>query len=1126
MRKNLVIITLTAGALLAVLFFVFHLHQTSKEEVLSQFNENQLQTTQEVARSIQRYFRSRSQDLRWLAYIASQEAFDRDKITAAIQSNFNRLKMVQIQEVSLFNENGTVVYSTTASAEGKNHSRSDFFSWAKNPGNQEAVRMWYEKTGGPRTPVTAGSPAPPQIEIFLATPLYRESAGGRQKLGGKFTGALMLTVDLEEMLAERSPLLNPATQMHKLWIIDRGGTLLVHSSHPEMVMRDIRERDKTCNGCHYSFDYIETILGKAEGTLQYRIKGEPKKVASFTPMTIDKTSWIIVMNAPLDEVTAFEWENLKETLFLLGTVAFLLGLAFFTTYRNYRQKVVGEMEVQRLRDQQKLMEKLRESEERHRTLFESSHDAIMTLAPPSWRFTTGNPATVEMFGAGDEATFTTLGPWELSPEFQPDGRPSSEKAAEMIQTAMAKGSHFFEWTHQRLGGESFPATVLLTRLEIGGQALLQATVRDITEHKQAEQTQALLVAMLDATPGFVGFADAKDTHIVYINTAGRKMVGVQAQEDVTRLKIADVHPEWTNKLFCNEIIPTAIRDGMWTGECAFLNRDGHETPVMMVLLAHKSPGGDVERFSTVSIDITERKRAMEALQESEEKYKNLIENAAEAIFVAQDGKLVFINPMTTMMIGFSSEGLMSRSFVEFIHPDDRDMVIDRHHRRVKGEELPHIYSFRIIRGDGNVIWVELNTVVVNWKGKPATLNFLNDITERNRAEQEKRSLEERLQRSEKMEALGTLAGGVAHDLNNVLGIVVGYAEMTLDEVDKSSPLRPGLVNIMNGGLKAAAIVDDLLTLARRGVPGRSILNLNKIIADCQKSPEFDNLSFHHSSVKIKTDLEPDLLNISGSSVHLGKSLYNLVSNACEAMAKGGLVTITTSNQYLDKPIHGYDQIRAGDYVVLSVSDTGEGIHEVDLKRIFEPFYTKKVMGRSGTGLGLAVVWGTVKDHNGYINVESEKGKGSTFTLYFPVTREEITAEAVSVAISEYTGNGESILVVDDVKEQRDLAAGMLRTLNYNVSSVSSGEAAVAFLKEHEVDLMVLDMIMDPGMDGLDTYKKVLEIYPKQKAIIVSGFSESDRVKTTRKLGAGAYVRKPYIKEKLGLAVRKELDRSG
>jgi CheY-like chemotaxis protein len=372
--------------------------------------------------------------------------------------------------------------------------------------------------------------------------------------------------------------------------------------------------------------------------------------------------------------------------------------------------------------------------------------------------------------------------------------------------------------------------------------------------------------------------------------------------------------------------------------------------------------------------------------------------------------------------------------------------------------------------------------------------------------------------------LGALAGGVAHDLNNVLGVVVGYAELLVNSVEESSSIRSGLLKIMSGGQRAATIVQDLLTLARRGVTNRQVLNLNKIIADCQLSPELEELSSHHPSVKIKTDLEPDLLNISGSSVHLGKTLFNLISNASEAMPDGGILTIKTANQYLDKPIQGYDEVLEGDYVVLSVSDTGEGIPVKDLKHIFEPFYTKKVMGRSGTGLGLAVVWGTVKDHDGYINVQSEEGKGSTFTLYFPATREDISVEALAVSTSEYMGRGETILIVDDVKGQRDLAAEILQKLNYNVTSVSSGEEAVTYLKEHHVDLMVLDMIMDPGMDGLDTYRSVLEIHPKQKAIIVSGFSETDRVSTAQKLGAGTYMRKPYIIEKLGLAVRKELDR--
>jgi signal transduction histidine kinase/CheY-like chemotaxis protein len=400
-----------------------------------------------------------------------------------------------------------------------------------------------------------------------------------------------------------------------------------------------------------------------------------------------------------------------------------------------------------------------------------------------------------------------------------------------------------------------------------------------------------------------------------------------------------------------------------------------------------------------------------------------------------------------------------------------------------------------------------------------------EIAERKRAEEERRKLEERLNRAEKMEAIGTLAGGVAHDLNNVLGIVVGYAELLLGEVDKSSRIRHHAEQIMSGGERATAIVQDLLTIARRGVQTRKVVNVNSVILEYTNAPEFSKIVSSHPNARIVTDPEADLLNIMGSPVHLGRTILNLVTNAAEAMPNGGTVTITTGNRYLDRPVPGYDDVREGDYVVLSVSDTGEGIPAADRKRIFEPFYTKKVMGRSGTGLGLAVVWGVVKDHNGYIDVQSREGQGTTFTIYFPVTREDLSKGQVPKSLSEYMGKNEFILVVDDVEGQRELATRMLEKLNYTVATASSGEEALSYVGMNRVDLIVLDMIMDPGMDGLDTYRRILETNPKQKAIVVSGFSETDRVTGVRELGAGAYVRKPYVLEDLGMAVRKELDRS-
>lgn len=404
------------------------------------------------------------------------------------------------------------------------------------------------------------------------------------------------------------------------------------------------------------------------------------------------------------------------------------------------------------------------------------------------------------------------------------------------------------------------------------------------------------------------------------------------------------------------------------------------------------------------------------------------------------------------------------------------------------------------------------------------IGFALDITDIERAEKEKKKLEKQLQQAQKMEAIGTLAGGVAHDLNNVLSGLVSYPELILIDLPEESHLRKPVVTIQKSGLKAAAIVQDLLTLARRGVSVTEVVDLNDIIHDYLGSPEHERLKSFHPHVQIETNLQTDLLNILGSLVHLSKTVMNLVSNAAEAMPDGGKISITTENRYIDKPISGYDDVEEGEYIVLIVSDTGIGMSPEDMERIFEPFYTKKVMGRSGTGLGMAVVWGTVKDHKGYIDMQSSIGEGTTFTLYFPVTRNELSKNESLLSMEDYIGKGESILVVDDVVEQRDLASVMLRKLGYSVTTVSSGEEAVEYIKDNSVDLLILDMIMDPGMDGLETYKKILEYNLVQKTIIVSGFSETDRVKEAQRLGAGTYVKKPFLLEKIGIAVRDELEK--
>jgi PAS domain S-box-containing protein len=782
-------------------------------------------------------------------------------------------------------------------------------------------------------------------------------------------------------------------------------------------------------------------------------------------------------------------------------------------------------------DRKKAEEALKESKQLLEKTFFSLREAVFIVNATNTEILDCNPAASEIFGYSREGL---LG---KTTAFLHVDEASLGEFRERLYPAIEEKGYLSlaEFKMKRKDGTVFFTEHSVTSLENkhGQRIAWVSVIRDISEAKRLEE------ALRDSEKRYRDlfenstlaiFRSTIDGKAITVNPMFARLFGYESPEEILATVENVATDVFADPRRRSEIIRLqAENPRLNTFENLYRRKDGSTFLGRLNLRAIKELKGHVIIYEGFIEDITERKQAEEALRNSEK-------GLAAAQRIAHIGSWLWDVTANTALwseetyrifgIPYKHMEEHKRDFLDMVHPKDQDRV-DQALRDALSGRKEYDIEYRIITPDRtDKIIHALAEVSRNDQGEPVLMQgTVHDITERKRAEEEKQNLVEKLQRAEKMESLGTLAGGVAHDLNNVLGIIVGYSQILLFDVDEASPLRPGLLNILDGSQRAAAIIQDLLTLARRGVRNRQVHNLNKIVIDIQKSPEFENLSSYHSSVKIENDLEPDLLNISGSSVHISKTIFNLISNASEAMPKGGTLIIKTSNQYLDRPIRGYDEVWEGDYVVLSVSDTGEGISAADLKRIFEPFYTKKVMGRSGTGLGLAVVWGTVKDHQGYINVQSEEGKGSTFTLYFPVTREEITAEAVAVSISEYLGKGETILIVDDVQGQRDLASTMLKKLDYSVTSVSSGEEAVDYLKEHKVDLLVLDMILDPGMDGLETFKKVLEIHPHQKAIIVSGFSESERVHAAQALGAGAYLRKPYVIETLGLAVRQELDRT-
>ena len=406
-----------------------------------------------------------------------------------------------------------------------------------------------------------------------------------------------------------------------------------------------------------------------------------------------------------------------------------------------------------------------------------------------------------------------------------------------------------------------------------------------------------------------------------------------------------------------------------------------------------------------------------------------------------------------------------------------------------------------------------NKLILHLENKEKSLR--EEMQVRRKAEDEKKMLAIELHQARKMESIGLMAGGVAHDLNNILAGIVGYPELLLLQLDKDSNLRKPLEAIHDSGTRAAQIVDDLLTIAKGAAMVKELRDLNSLVDEYFSSPESADLQRQYPRVHFKLHLAEQALPIFCSAVHVKKCLMNLVTNAAEAIDDSGEVLVST----ILSPAHSGDD---ADMALLYVKDTGSGIAEEDLDHIFDPFYSKKHLGRSGTGLGLTIVWNTMNDHDGSAEVACNS-HGTRFTLTFPTRGQEDTeAVLLESGDKDYSGNGEHILVVDDEEYLRDICCRMLTDLGYLASCVSSGEEALTFLATTRVDLVVLDMLMDPGMNGRQTFEEITRHYPGQKAIIVSGFSESEDVKAALKRGASSFIKKPYSMTDLGVALKKSL----
>ncbi len=516
------------------------------------------------------------------------------------------------------------------------------------------------------------------------------------------------------------------------------------------------------------------------------------------------------------------------------------------------------------------------------------------------------------------------------------------------------------------------------------------------------------------------------------------------------------------------------------------------------------------------------------LKSSEQNLDSIIKTVPDIIFrLDASGRITFVSPAICKYTEHSDQ-LLGQPIFNLVAPDDLQKARYKLNEKRTGQRATHNLEIRLLltpKQDGESDcsgYFSVSAEGIYNSDSPGEVEFvgtqgiIRDIAE-------KKKLEDRLTQAQKMEAIGSLAAGVAHDLNNILTGLVSYPDLLLLELPKDSPMRNRVLGIQRSGQKAAAIVQDLLTFARRGVAISEVVNINAIISEYLTAPEYLDRQKAQPNIRLLTDFSSDLMNIKGSQVHLSKVIMNTLNNAAEAMPAGGNIRLSTYNKFLDAPLHAYEEIPGGEYVCFSVVDEGVGIAPDDIKKIFEPFYTNKSMKRSGSGLGMTIIWATIKDHAGFIDIQSKQGEGTRFTMYLPATREITDNNSHRMVLDDYLGS-EHILVVDDMPEQIEIASNMLTKLGYTVSSARNGEVAVDFIKKQRVDLIVLDMVMPGGMDGLETYKHIASIYPNQKAIIASGYSESERVKMLQELGVVTYIQKPYTLEKIGIAVRRELDR--
>jgi PAS domain S-box-containing protein len=547
-----------------------------------------------------------------------------------------------------------------------------------------------------------------------------------------------------------------------------------------------------------------------------------------------------------------------------------------------------------------------------------------------------------------------------------------------------------------------------------------------------------------------------------------------------------------------------------------IRKDGAIKTLELSASLMRDSTGQPVGFRGIVRDVTERKRADEALRESEEKYRTVLEANPDPVVVCdRESRLLYFNPAFTRVFGWTLEERLGRPLEGFVPEDNQAETKVMMERLMAGESLFGLESRRYSKGGQSLPVSVSGAVYRDRDGNPVgSIINLRDITEQ-------KKLQGQLQHAQKMEAVGTLAGGIAHDFNNLLQAVQGYAELLFRGKPQDHPDCGSLQKILNAAKRGAELTRQLLTFSRKVESRKRPLDLNYEVHEVQRLLE----RTIPRMIDIELHLADDLKIVSVDPVQMEQVLMNLAVNSKDAMPQGGRLVIETKNVTLDAEFcKTHLGSKPGDYVMLGVSDTGHGMDSRTIAHIFEPFYTTKGPGK-GTGLGLAMVYGIVKDHDGYITCNSAPAVGTTFKIYLPAVDEPAEIPEERERLTQAKKGSETILLVDDEEFIRDVAVQLLREFGYNVLTAANGEAALEiYRKEHRrIDLVILDLIM-PGMGGMKCLRKILEINPQGRVLVASGYSASGPAREAIDAGARGYLGKPYDIDKMLAVIREVLEK--